>query len=109
MNFFKILSILKIDELGWLFLTDMQALEVLEDLDRPNEHLSAIWALMQPLTPKPSPSLPNLPRFQPGDNDKDSKGSRFAKFISERDDLFQKITEVGKAESLPNKFIQSKL
>lgn len=86
------------------FSEDMQALEVLEDLDRPNEHLSAIWALMQPLNPKPGPSLPSVPRFQVGDGDKDGKGSRFAKFISERGDLFQ-----GKAENLGNKLIQSKL
>lgn len=76
----------------------MQALEVLEDLDRPSEHLSAIWALMQPLTRKPSPSLQ---RFQQGD--KDGKGSRFARFISDRNDLFQKT------ENFPKKSTRSKL
>ncbi|KAJ0808568.1 putative peptidase S1C, peptidase S1, PA clan, peptidase S1, PA clan, chymotrypsin-like protein [Helianthus annuus] len=53
---------------------DMKDLSILEDLDRPNEHLSAVWALMPPVSPKPRSR---------GDGIKDPKGSRFAKFIAE--------------------------
>ena len=88
-------------------ITDMQDLSLLDDLDRPNEHLSAIWALMPPLSPKPDPSLPGLPKLQIGDNEKDVKGSRFAKFIADRHNLLK--DQSGKVEHLSNKFIPSKL
>ncbi|XP_071930486.1 glyoxysomal processing protease, glyoxysomal-like [Coffea arabica] len=89
------------------FSQDMQDLSLLDDLDRPNEHLSAIWALMPPLSPKPDPSLPSLPKLQIGDNEKDMKGSRFAKFIADRHNLLK--DQSGKVEHLSNKFIPSKL
>lgn len=85
----------------------MQDLSLLEDLDRPNKNLSAIWALMPPLSPKPGPSLPSVSEFQIGDNEKDLKGSRFAKFLADRHNLLK--DQPGKVEHLPNKFVPSKL
>lgn len=92
-----------------LISTDMQNLSFLAVLDKPNEHLSSVWALMPPLSPKPGPSLPDLPKLLPGDNVKDAKGSRFAKFIAERHELLKKTTQSGKVESPYTKFIPSKL
>ncbi|KAL3522300.1 hypothetical protein ACH5RR_015134 [Cinchona calisaya] len=89
------------------FSQDMRDLSLLRTLDRPNEHLSAIWALMPPLSPKPGPSLPNLPQFRVGDNEKDMKGARFAKFISDRQNSLKDPS--GKVENLSNKFMPSKL
>ncbi|CAI9087416.1 OLC1v1021481C1 [Oldenlandia corymbosa var. corymbosa] len=80
------------------FSKDMQDLTILQDLDRPNKDLSAIWALMPPLSPKPGPSLPKLPEFQL-ENEKDTKGSRFAKFLADRNNLLK--DQPGK--SLPSK------
>ncbi|KAA8515230.1 hypothetical protein F0562_018540 [Nyssa sinensis] len=91
------------------FSKDMQDLSLLEDLDRPNEHLSLAWALMPPLSPKPGPSLPDLPKSLPGDNNKDGKGSRFAKFIAERHEVLKNTAQLGKVERHSSKFIPSKL
>ncbi|CAK9181839.1 unnamed protein product [Ilex paraguariensis] len=90
------------------FSRDMQCLSLLEDLDKPDEHLSSVWELVPPLASKPGPSLPLL--LPGGDDDKDMKGSRFAKFIAERHELFKKETHLSsKVESLSTKFIPSKL
>uniref|UniRef100_A0A5B7BU36 Putative glyoxysomal processing protease, glyoxysomal n=1 Tax=Davidia involucrata TaxID=16924 RepID=A0A5B7BU36_DAVIN len=91
------------------FSKDMQDLSLLEDLDKPNEHLSSVWALMSPLSPKPGPSLPDLPQSLPGDNNKDGKGSRFAKFIAERHEVLKNTAQLGKLERRSTKFIPSKL
>nr|XP_043610522.1 glyoxysomal processing protease, glyoxysomal isoform X2 [Erigeron canadensis] len=56
------------------FSKDMKDLSILEDIERPNNHLSSVWALMPPVSPKPKPEVDNI---------KDTKGSRFAKFIAE--------------------------
>ncbi|GAV86396.1 Trypsin_2 domain-containing protein, partial [Cephalotus follicularis] len=69
------------------FARDMQDFSLLQNLDLPNEHLSLVWALMPPLSPKPDRPLPNLPPFPLDDHNKAGKGSRFAKFIAERGEL----------------------
>ncbi|KAK2970363.1 hypothetical protein RJ640_030068 [Escallonia rubra] len=91
------------------FSKDMHNFSLLEDLDQPNEHLSAIWALMPPLSPKPGPSLPLMPPVLLGDSNKDVKGSRFAKFIAERQELVKSTTRLDKEEGVSTKFIPSKL
>ncbi|KAK3015884.1 hypothetical protein RJ639_005711 [Escallonia herrerae] len=91
------------------FSKDMQNFSLLEDLDQPNEHLSAIWALMPPLSPKPGPSLPLVPPVLLGDSNKDVKGSRFAKFISERQELMKRTIILDKEEGVSTKVIPSKL
>lgn len=65
------------------FSKDMQDLSPLEDIDKPNEQLSSVWALAPPGT-----SLPDIPRPLPFDAKKEGKGSRFAKFIEEKQDFF---------------------
>lgn len=89
----------------------MQGMSLLLDLDKPNEHLSSVWALMPPLSPKPGPSLPNLPNLPQSllEDNKEGKGSRFAKFIAERNEVFKKPTQLGKVEMLANEIIPSKL
>lgn len=88
--------------------TDMQDLSLLRILDQPNEHLSSVWALMPQLSPKPPP-LPELPQSPPEDNNKEEKGSRFAKFMAERQELLKKSGQLGKVDRLSDKIIPSKL
>jgi hypothetical protein len=88
--------------------TDMQDLSLLRILDQPNEHLSSVWALMPQLSPKPPP-LPELPQSLPEDKNKEEKGSRFAKFMAERQELLKKSVQLGKVERLSDKIIPSKL
>ncbi|KAL6546589.1 hypothetical protein OROMI_022310 [Orobanche minor] len=87
---------------------DMQDLTILDELDRPNEHLSSIWALMPPLYPRPGPS-PDIPKFRAEDNIKDMKGSRFAKFMADRNELLKTKTQDGMARSFTDDLIPSKL
>ncbi|CAI9755164.1 unnamed protein product [Fraxinus pennsylvanica] len=90
------------------FSKDMQDYSLLEDLDKPNEHLSSVWALMPPLSPKPSPFLPNLPQF-PIEDKNETKGSRFSKFIAETNELLKNTAELGTDKNFSNKLIPSKL
>lgn len=92
-------------------LADMEDLSVLKVLDEPDEQLSSIWALMSQRSPKPSP-LPDLPQLLGEDHEtkeKEGKGSRFAKFIAERREVFRKPTLHNKGERLPSDTIRSKL
>ncbi|KAG8385530.1 hypothetical protein BUALT_Bualt03G0054800 [Buddleja alternifolia] len=90
------------------FSIDMQDRTILEELDKPNEHLSSVWALMPPLYPKPEP-LPEVPQFLVEENTKDFKGSRFAKFIAERKELVNTTTQHDQGRSNVNELIPSKL
>ncbi|EXC18086.1 Glyoxysomal processing protease [Morus notabilis] len=91
------------------FSKDMQDISLLDTLDQPNEHLSSVWALMPPLSPKPPP-LPVLPHSLLEDNkNKEAKGSRFAKFIAERQDVLKKPTQFANSATLPNDTVRSKL
>ncbi|EOA38805.1 hypothetical protein CARUB_v10011114mg [Capsella rubella] len=78
------------------FAEDMQNMEILQTLDQPKEELSSIWALMPSLSPKTEPSLPNLPKLlkDGNGNNKQKKGSQFAKFIAETQDMFIKPTKL---------------
>ncbi|XP_057948608.1 glyoxysomal processing protease, glyoxysomal [Malania oleifera] len=91
------------------FSKDMQDLSLLHDLDKPNEHLSSVWALMPSLSQKPDPSLPNIPHSLLEDGNKQGKGSRFAKFVAEKNEIFKKATQVGKVERFSSDGISSKL
>ncbi|KAK1415579.1 hypothetical protein QVD17_31362 [Tagetes erecta] len=77
------------------FSKDMKDLSILEDLDRPNEHLSSVWALMPPVSPKPRSRAD------------DPKGSRFAKFLADKQLLKQTSpldkTGLGSPKILPSK------
>ncbi|KAJ6292225.1 hypothetical protein OIU78_024403 [Salix suchowensis] len=90
------------------FAKDMRDISLLQDLDRPDEHLSSVWALMPPLSPKPSPPVPSLPESILQDNEKQMKGSGFAKFIAEREKLFRGTPQLGKAKSISNLIFPSK-
>lgn len=81
----------------------MQDLSLLRILDEPNEYLSSIWALMRPSYPKLDPM--HDPPQSLTDNKSKEKGSRFAKFIAERKDIFN----VGKSGVLSKEVIPSKL
>jgi len=62
----------------------------LQELDKPNEQLAAVWALVPPTPPRPSPQPitrrhPSIPGFQEMDSEKGvQKGSRFAEFLKEK-------------------------
>ncbi|PON61385.1 Peptidase S1C [Trema orientale] len=93
------------------FSEDMQDFSLLEILDQPNDHLSSVWALMPPLSPK-SPPLPSLPVSlldENNDNKKEAKGSRFAKFIAERQGVLRKPTQPGNKGKQANVIVPSKL
>ncbi|OVA00367.1 hypothetical protein BVC80_1183g63 [Macleaya cordata] len=96
------------------FSKDMQDLSILQILDKPNENLSSVWALMPPLSPRPVPVPPFLdpPKSLAEANTKDGKekGSRFAKFISERHgEMFPRPNQLVKVENFLKKTIPSKL
>ncbi|XP_057764470.1 glyoxysomal processing protease, glyoxysomal [Salvia miltiorrhiza] len=90
------------------FSEDMQNLTVLEELDKPNEHLSSIWALMPPVYPKPEP-IPDILKFPAEDNGKGTKGSRFAKFIADRNELLKTTAQHGIPGRFSTDLIPSKL
>ncbi|TKY71725.1 Glyoxysomal processing protease [Spatholobus suberectus] len=82
----------------------MLDLSLLRILDEPNEYLSSIWALMRPSYPKLHP-MHDPPQALADNKSKEEKGSRFAKFIAERKDIFN----VGKNRVIPKEVIPSKL
>lgn len=84
------------------FAKDMQDLSLLNELDQPNRHVSSIWALIPPLSPKPGPSLLE-------DNKEGGKGLRFAKFIAERSEVLKKASQLHKVDRISNDVVQSKL
>ncbi|XP_044462131.1 glyoxysomal processing protease, glyoxysomal-like isoform X2 [Mangifera indica] len=90
------------------FSRDMQDLSLLKELDQPNEHLASVWALMPPLSPKPGPTLPNLPESQFEAN-KDGKGTRFARFIAESQEVLKGLSRIDKVEKISGEIIRSKL
>jgi len=59
----------------------MQNIKILQTLDQPSQELSSIWALTPSLSPKTLQSLSKLPKLLKHGNDKQKKGSQFAKFI----------------------------
>lgn len=89
----------------------MQEFSLLDYLDKPNKQLSSVWALAPPLSSKLGPSLLDLPLLPQdgGNKDKDIKGSRFAKFMADRDELLKNTPQPDKPEGTQTKFISSKL
>ncbi|KAK6932596.1 hypothetical protein RJ641_002220, partial [Dillenia turbinata] len=87
------------------FSKDMKNFSLLQHLNKQNEHLSSVWALMPSLSPKPGPSLPYLPQLQSEDI-RDGKGSRFAKFMADQQERFNKPFQLGKAEMPPNELVR---
>ncbi|XP_009113676.1 glyoxysomal processing protease, glyoxysomal isoform X1 [Brassica rapa] len=85
------------------FAQDMQNMEILQTLDQPNEELSSIWALMPSLSPKPKPNTAHyLPKLLKDVNNKQKKGSQFAKFIAESQEMFVKPTKLSR-DVIPSK------
>lgn len=82
----------------------------LVQLDKPNEQLAAVWALVPPTPPRPSP-LPMLSRrhhLTPETQDVDAerrpqKGSRFAEFMSKKGaELAWKLPEYKDSQQGPS-------
>ncbi|XP_057832753.2 glyoxysomal processing protease, glyoxysomal isoform X2 [Cryptomeria japonica] len=104
---------------------DTKDLSILYNIDKPNELLSAVWALVPPTPPRPSPSLPFLPdvlKDEKRSRDGVQKGSRFAKFVAEKgaelalkQDRHQKLDRRHSLEEIPIRtsragdFLQSRL
>ncbi|KAI3994776.1 hypothetical protein MKX01_037327 [Papaver californicum] len=98
------------------FSKEMKDLSILEILDKPNENLSSVWALLPPISPKrvPVPTVLTQPQsLGKANNDKDGKeeGSSFAKFISERrGEMFPKPpSQLVRVENFLKEIIPSKL
>lgn len=92
----------------FIFAKDMQNISLLQQLDRPNKGLGSIWAMMPPISPNPGPSLPGVADLVKDKEDK-AKGSRFAKFINERQELFRKSNHLNTVQDLSRDTIPSKL
>lgn len=90
------------------FAKDMQDLSLLRILDEPNEYISSVWALMRPSSPTIQP-MPDRPHTLLDYKNKEEKGSRFAKFIAERKDIFNDPSHIGKSGVLSKEVIPSKL
>lgn len=86
----------------------MQDLSLLRILDEPNEYLSSVWALMRPSSPKLH-HMSDPPQSLGDNKSKEGKGSRFAKFIAERNDIFNGPSHIGKSGVLSKEVIPSKL
>lgn len=88
----------------------MEDKSILQHLDKPNEHLSSIWALMPPLSPRQVPPFLYQPKSLPDADTKEKKGSRFAKFIAERNgEVFIGPKNIIKAVKPSNEILSSKL
>lgn len=90
-----------------------EELSILHDINKPNELLSEVWALVPPTPPRPSPSMPFLPDALKNDKSMSEgvqKGSRFAKFVAEKgaelafkQDMYQKHDVQRNLKGLPIK------
>ncbi|CAL0300907.1 unnamed protein product [Lupinus luteus] len=90
------------------FSKDMKNFSLLRILDEPDEYISSVWALMRPSSPKVN-GMPNLPQSLVDNKSKDVKGSQFAKFIAERNDIFKMPSNIGKSGVLTKEAFLSKL
>ncbi|RZC65332.1 hypothetical protein C5167_009020 [Papaver somniferum] len=95
---------------------DMKDLLILEILDKPNENLSSVWALLPPVSPKrvPAPTVLTQPQSLGKaiiDKEGKEKGSSFVKFISERQgEMFPKSpSQLVRVENFLKEIIPSKL
>lgn len=92
-------------ELIFKFSKDMQDMSLLEEMDRADEHLSSVWALVPP-SPKSGPPMPK--GTIQGDIEQDGKkGSRFAKFIADTKE--GQPGKFGKLAKISTDFVPSKL
>ncbi|KAF5179854.1 Glyoxysomal processing protease, glyoxysomal [Thalictrum thalictroides] len=92
------------------FSEEMQDLSILQELDQPSEHLSSVWALMPPLSSRQDRPFIHQPDSLSKESNKEEKGSRFAKFIAERNgEVFLGPKQLIKAGKSSNKFLLSKL
>lgn len=98
------------------FSKEMKDLSILEILDKPNENLSSVWALLPPVSPKrvPVPTVLAQPQSLGKaiiDKEGKEKGSSFAKFISERQgEMFPKSpSQLVRVENFLKEIIPSKL
>lgn len=92
---------------------NMQELSILHNINKPNDLLSEVWALVPPTPPRSSPSMPFLPDALKNEKrvlDSVQKGSRFAKFVAEKgaelafkQGTYQKHDVQGNPKGLPIK------
>ncbi|KNA05024.1 hypothetical protein SOVF_194200 [Spinacia oleracea] len=86
----------------FIFAKDMENPSLLEQLDRANKDLTSVWAMMPSISPDPDPSLQK-------DTGKQSKGSRFAKFMNQKQDLLGNSPHLSTMQKLSRDTIPSKL
>lgn len=93
----------------FIFAEDMKNLSLLEQLDRPNKDLTSVWAMMPPISPDPDPSLHRMDDLLSKYKGKQSKGSQFAKFMKEKQELFGNSRHLNTVQDLSRDTIPSKL
>ncbi|CAN0853084.1 Glyoxysomal processing protease, glyoxysomal [Linum grandiflorum] len=88
------------------FAKDMRDTTILKQLDQPNDDLTSVWSLVPlPSTkPKPEPSIPLQESLH-----KPGKGSKFAKFMAERDTVWRRPSSNEVSKSSSNELLRSKL
>lgn len=87
---------------------DMKNISILHQLDRPNKDLTSAWAMMPPISSDLDPSSQGVDNLH-GKEEKEKKGSQFAKFINERKELFRKSSDLNTPQDLSRDTIPSKL
>ncbi|GMH30351.1 hypothetical protein Nepgr_032194 [Nepenthes gracilis] len=90
------------------FSKDMQNISLLQELENPNQRISSVWELMPPPLPDPGSTLPGVDNLLK-DNERQQKGSRFAKFMAERQDLLKGSSQPTTAPDLSSDTGRSKL
>jgi len=87
----------------------MQNISLLHQLDVSNKEVASVWAMMPPISPEPGPLPPSVADLVVKDKENPVKGSRFAKFINEREELFRKARQLNTMQDLSRDTIPSKL
>ncbi|XP_074269905.1 glyoxysomal processing protease, glyoxysomal isoform X2 [Silene latifolia] len=80
----------------FIFAKDVRDVTLLQQLDRPNLELASVWAMMPKISPEPEPLFRG-------------KGSQFAKFMHEQQELPWKSRQRNPTENLTRDTIPSKL
>ncbi|KAK9706720.1 hypothetical protein RND81_07G147400 [Saponaria officinalis] len=93
----------------FMFAKDMQDMTFLQQLDRPNSELASVWAMMPKISPEPDPLLHDMNDMLGKHKEQHRKGTQFAKFMNERQELLRKSRPQNPVQDLTRDTIPSKL
>ncbi|KAL9243618.1 hypothetical protein vseg_017483 [Gypsophila vaccaria] len=93
----------------FIFAKDMQDMTLLQQLDRPNSELASVWAMTPKISLEPDPPVHGTNDILGSHTEQQGKGSQFAKFMNERQELLRKSRPQNPAKDLTRDTIPSKL